>query len=140
MNDDFYNKDNLELLRFRFNDKNAKIEHKVLPHTTFLTLKQKRYKRRKVINPFVAYYKDNLGKKTKNIKYSGKLYLKNNSIFTEDFTEPTQYYRMMKKNKKRFESIPVVYSKRMLRTQRTLVLPAHVNITAITNSYDVVHS
>jgi heme/copper-type cytochrome/quinol oxidase subunit 2 len=28
----------------------------------------------------------------------------------------------------------------MLRTQRTLVLPAHVNITAITNSYDVVHS
>ncbi len=140
MNDDFYNKENLELLRFRFNDKNAKIEHKVLPHTTFLTLKQKRYKRRKVINPFVAYYKDNLGKKTKNIKYSGKLYLKNNSIFTEDFTEPTQYYRMMKKNKKRFESIPVVYSKRMLRTQRTLVLPAHVNITAITNSYDVVHS
>ncbi len=28
----------------------------------------------------------------------------------------------------------------MLRTRRTLVLPAHVNITAVTNSYDVVHS
>lgn len=28
----------------------------------------------------------------------------------------------------------------MLRTRRTLVLPAHVNITAITNSYDVIHS
>jgi heme/copper-type cytochrome/quinol oxidase subunit 2 len=28
----------------------------------------------------------------------------------------------------------------MLRTKRTLVIPAHVNITAITNSYDVIHS
>lgn len=140
INNDFYNAEVSELLRFRFNDTNSKIEHKILPHTTFLTLKQKRYKRRKVINPFVAYYKDNLGKKSKNVKYSGKLYLKNNSIFTDDIVEPTQYYRMMKKNKTRFESIPVVYSKRMLRTQRTLVLPAHVNITAITNSYDVVHS
>ncbi len=140
LNDNFYSRDVLELIRFRFNNTSNKIEHKIMPHTTFLTLKQKRYKRRKVINPFIAYYKDNMGKRTKNIKYSGKLYLKNNSIFTDDLTEPTQYYRMLKKNKKRFESIPVVYSKRMLRTQRTLVLPAHVNITAITNSYDVVHS
>jgi heme/copper-type cytochrome/quinol oxidase subunit 2 len=28
----------------------------------------------------------------------------------------------------------------MLRVKRTLVIPAHVNITAITNSYDVCHS
>jgi heme/copper-type cytochrome/quinol oxidase subunit 2 len=28
----------------------------------------------------------------------------------------------------------------LLRTKRTLVLPAHVNLTLITNSYDVVHS
>jgi heme/copper-type cytochrome/quinol oxidase subunit 2 len=28
----------------------------------------------------------------------------------------------------------------LLRTKRTLVLPAHINITVITNSYDVVHS
>ena len=28
----------------------------------------------------------------------------------------------------------------MLRSKRVLVLPAHVNITAITNSYDIVHS
>jgi len=47
---------------------------------------------------------------------------------------------MFKKNKKRFDLIPIVYSKRMLRTERTLVLPAHINITLITNSYDVVHS
>jgi cytochrome c oxidase subunit 2 len=28
----------------------------------------------------------------------------------------------------------------LLRTKRTLVLPAHINITIITSSYDVVHS
>jgi heme/copper-type cytochrome/quinol oxidase subunit 2 len=28
----------------------------------------------------------------------------------------------------------------LLRVKRTLVVPTHINITAITNSYDVVHS
>jgi len=46
----------------------------------------------------------------------------------------------MKKNKLRQDLIPVVQSKRLLRVKRTLVIPAHVNITAITNSYDVCHS
>ena len=45
-----------------------------------------------------------------------------------------------KKTKKRNELFSVVTSRRLLRTKHTLVLPAHVNITAITNSYDVVHS
>ena len=31
-------------------------------------------------------------------------------------------------------------ARRILRTKRTLVLPAHINLTIITNSYDVVHS
>jgi hypothetical protein len=31
-------------------------------------------------------------------------------------------------------------SKRLLRTKKILVLPAHVNLTLITNSYDVTHS
>lgn len=33
-----------------------------------------------------------------------------------------------------------VYNRRMLRTKRVLVLPTGVNITVITNSFDVVHS
>lgn len=33
-----------------------------------------------------------------------------------------------------------VYNRRMLRTKRVLVLPTSVNITVITNSFDVVHS
>ena len=47
---------------------------------------------------------------------------------------------MLKKNKSRSEVFSVVTNRRMLRTKRTLVIPAHVNITVISNSYDVVHS
>jgi len=36
--------------------------------------------------------------------------------------------------------LEVQMSRRLLRTNRTLVLPAQVNLTLITNSYDVVHS
>jgi hypothetical protein len=36
--------------------------------------------------------------------------------------------------------IPLNLARRLLRTRRTLVLPAHINITLITNSYDIVHS
>jgi hypothetical protein len=38
------------------------------------------------------------------------------------------------------EVMSVSLSRRLLRTQSTLVLPAQVNLTLITNSYDVVHS
>ena len=49
-------------------------------------------------------------------------------------------YQSLKYNKHRTELVPVTLARRLLRTKRTLVLPAHVNITVITNSYDVVHS
>jgi heme/copper-type cytochrome/quinol oxidase subunit 2 len=42
--------------------------------------------------------------------------------------------------RKRSELVPVNLARRLLRTKRTLVLPAHVNLTVVTNSYDVVHS
>ena len=137
----FYNEDKIDLFRFRFNKNNANLEHKLTPHTVYLTIKQKRYRRRKKIDNYTVFFKDVSDSGiTKKTRYSGKLFLKNNSIFDTNKIDPTQYYRMLKKNKKRFEATQIVYSKRMLRTQRTLVLPAHVNITAITNSYDVVHS
>lgn len=50
------------------------------------------------------------------------------------------YHRAIKYNKHRSELVPVTLARRLLRTKRTLVLPAHTNITVITNSYDVVHS
>lgn len=56
-------------------------------------------------------------------------------------TEENFNYRLSSKiNRHRSELVPVTLARRLLRTKRTLVLPAHVNITVITNSYDVVHS
>lgn len=65
--------------------------------------------------------------------------------FTDQFGAQTlessaDYYRAIKYNKHRAELVPVTLARRLLRTKRTLVLPAHVNLTVITNSYDVVHS
>ena len=127
----------LNMFKLRFNDLESKLNQKPVPNTTYLTLKQKRYKRRKKIPLFTKLYKDTNGVKN---KFSGKLFLKDNALLIDEAGDPTRQYRMVKKNKTRHEAIPVVYSKRLLRVKRTLVLPAHVNITAITNSYDVCHS
>jgi hypothetical protein len=141
----YYNFDStnnsLDLFKFRFGNGENNINHKVIPHTTYLTLKQKRYKRKKVIPAQIKYYQDSTGNKTKKVRYSGKPILLNNAIFEENKDlDPTILYRMVRKNKKRSELIPVTLAKRILRVKRTLVLPAHVNITLITNSYDIVHS
>lgn len=58
----------------------------------------------------------------------------------EDYNNIFDYHRSIKYNRHRGEIVPVNLARRLLRTKRTLVLPAHVNITVITNSYDVVHS
>jgi heme/copper-type cytochrome/quinol oxidase subunit 2 len=49
-------------------------------------------------------------------------------------------YRLTAKGKSRDELMSVQLSRRLLRTQRTLMLPSHTNLTIVTNSYDVVHS
>jgi heme/copper-type cytochrome/quinol oxidase subunit 2 len=49
-------------------------------------------------------------------------------------------YDLIGQNRKHAELMNVQLSRRLLRTQRTLVLPAQTNLTLITNSYDVVHS
>ena len=74
------------------------------------------------------------------IQFSDKPFLSKNSFITSLEFEPTKLYQMLKKNKVRSEVFSVQLSRRLLRTRKTLVLPAHVNITAITNSYDIVHS
>lgn len=137
--------DNFELFRLRFNDESTSVQHKVLPHTTYLTIKQKRYKRKKAIMDTKKFYHDENEGKTKKVKFSYKPLLINNSIFEDvskqgDTYNPTRQYRMLKKNKSRSEVFSVVTNRRMIRTKRTLVIPAHVNVTIISNSYDVVHS
>ena len=124
----------------RFSQPEVTAHQKVTPHSTFLTMKQKRYARKKAILPRTVFYKDEHGKKLKKAKFSGRLALQNNAVFDQVYADANKQYRFFRKNKKRFENTSILLSKRMLRTRRTLVLPAHVNLTAITNSYDVIHS
>jgi heme/copper-type cytochrome/quinol oxidase subunit 2 len=124
----------------RFNDGDSTLKNKPAPHSTFLTLKQKRYKRKKIIYPRYKYTRNDAGKLTKTPKYIGKPMLFKNELLLENDLNATKQYSMLKKKKKKYENSSVVLSRRILRTKRTLVLPAHVNLTAITNSYDVIHS
>lgn len=135
-----FSDDILELFKFRFSDNESAIKHKPVSNSTFLTMKQKRYKRRKTIPLRVKFEKNPNGGNTKKVRWSANPYLFNNESIIQNFGNPTKQYNFFKKNKTRYENTSLVLSKRMLRTRRTLVLPAHVNITAITNSYDVVHS
>jgi hypothetical protein len=130
------NNDNF-FFKLRFSDENSSLNHRTSPNASYFTFKQKRYKRRTVIPIFNKTYKniDNI-----NLTYKGNLNLKNNYSLENDVSNPTRYYRMLRKNRVRSEKMPVSISKRLLRVKRTLVVPTHINITAITNSYDVVHS
>jgi heme/copper-type cytochrome/quinol oxidase subunit 2 len=67
-------------------------------------------------------------------------YLWDNKYFDKTSNDLTVNYNLIKKSKFRHDLIPVNLAKRIIRTKRTLVVPAHVNITLITNSFDIVHS
>ncbi len=126
-----------ELFRVRFNEKHTKLIQKPISNNNYLVLKQKKYKPYKVLPTRIKKTKV---EGTESIKYSRKLTLLNNSIFVENNFNGTTRYKLLKKMKQQHENIPVTLWKRLLRTKRTLVLPAHVNIALITNSYDVIHS
>lgn len=129
--------DGLFLFKFRYNDSNAKLAPRNNIKVPYFAFKQLRYKARKLIPMVSKQYVDELGgdKVVKN-----NFTLNNQYSITTEVENPTRYYRMFRKNKVRSENMPVVVSKRLLRVKRTLVLPTHINITAVTNSYDVVHS
>ncbi len=128
-----YEKDEF-FFKIRFNEKSNILEHKITQDTMYFTLKQKRYNRKKLIAPRVL--KDSNSKNTiKNYPY-----LTNNKILKSSDYDVNVLYRLIKKNKKRGENFSNYANKRLLRTKKVLVLPAHVNITVITNSYDIVHS
>jgi hypothetical protein len=134
-----YNVAKLSLFDLHFNDVENSLKHKSVPHSTYFSVKQKRYSKKDTINTITKYNYDENGNK-KGVRYSGKPILLNNSIFEQNSEDPIILYRLMKKNKKRSDLIPVTLARRILRTKRTLVLPAHVNITLVTNSFDIVHS
>lgn len=129
---------NVELLRFRFNEQKSTLANKPVRPTIYLTFKQKRYNQRTNISKKTQVFFDKDLKK--NQTYSGNPFLKDASIIEENFGNPTRQYRMVKKAKARLDTTRVSTWNRLLRSRRVLVLPAHVNITVITNSFDVVHS
>lgn len=128
------------LIRVRYNTHNT-IKHKNVPNTNYYTFKQKRYKHRNKVLDTVRYFRDEQGEFTKAERSRTRPYLLNNSVILNEYkNDLSKTLRLLQKNKKHDEFFSVGLYKRLLRTRRTLVIPAHVNITAITNSYDVVHS
>jgi len=134
---------NLKPISVEFSTMHDRIESKIKPHNNFMVMKQKRYKRRKLLKQFdVSIPKKSLDFFIKNDISSlkkGKFLLERHSArFTT--TNLSSKYKIFMKNKNRSDNSNIAVNRRMLRTKRTLVIPAHVNITAITNSYDVIHS
>lgn len=97
-------------------------EHKLSRDQAYLVIKQKRYVAKKfrytsLPNNFIA----GLG------------------LYTSDMDLRAQkHMHIHSKNYDSALSSPM--HKRLLRTRRILVLPAHVNLAVITNSFDVIHS
>lgn len=120
-----------ELFRLRFNDHVSKVSQKPVRNTVYLTFKQKRYVLRS------PAFRDSV---VDTKKYSTNPFLKNTNIIEENYGNGSKQYRFSKKAKNRVEKTKVSNWNRLLRSRRMLVLPAHVNITVITNSFDIVHS
>jgi hypothetical protein len=95
----------IELFRFRFNDKNPTLASKPIKPTLYLTFKQKRYNQRVSIpKKNITYFNHDL---SKTQVYSGNPFLKDNSIIEENFGNPTRQYRMLKKAKSRLDTTKV---------------------------------
>ena len=75
-----------------------------------------------------------------NKKYHNVTYDYISNFLNNDNFKKYNLYTNIRNNKYKSELIPLNLAKRLLRTKRTLVLPAHINLTLITGSYDVVHS
>lgn len=117
-----FDKNPMTLLDVEFNTKSNQFARKVNREQAYLVIKQKRYVAKKfryktLPNNFIA----GLG------------------LYENDMDIRTQ--RFMHSHQRKYDStLPSPMHKRLLRTRRMLVLPAHINLAVITNSFDVVHS
>mgnify|MGYP002079125815 CR=1 FL=1 len=124
---------------------NGTLEPKTKKGELFWGFKQKKYKRVQKFKFQPRNYYDSvthevLAPATQNSALTLKSTLLTPLNPNEEYNSAFDYHRSIKYNRHRGELVPVNLARRLLRTKRTLVLPAHVNITVITNSYDVVHS
>lgn len=162
-------KDNY-MLRFKFHDKNAVLEDKTTTKPLYFCFKQKRYKKRRYITQEYSNYNYKSHKKKSlsfkgnhmlknNYNIESETAISNkeknpaakvNLKMIQDLRKKynvktstegsTRLHGLIRKSRSRSENLNITLSKRLLRVKKTLVIPTHVNITAITNSYDVVHS
>ena len=124
---------------------NGALEPKSKKGELFWGFKQKKYKRIQKFkfqsrNFYDSVTHEVLPSPVKNSALTLKSTLLTPLNPNEEYNNTFDYHRSVKYNRHRGELVPVNLARRLLRTKRTLVLPAHVNITVITNSYDVVHS
>lgn len=136
-----YFKTNSDLLQFNFFDTNDHMALKVPDNDNFWVLKQKRYKKKQSIKITVSDTIENHSFEAVRNIYK-KHIMENVKLITDlDFQmDSYNLYKCMRGNRNRTETLPVHLYRRLLRTKRTLVLPAHINMTVVTNSYDVIHS
>lgn len=153
----------LLFLNTKFSQSGETLKDKELMPETLWGFRQKKYKRTKKFKfkPEVTYdpitFKvigqkalptspkiDIAGVELQSLDTIGAPTLESQDVAFKDRSktiDDTFNYRIAAKiNRHRSELVPVTLARRLLRTKRTLVLPAHVNLTLITNSYDVVHS
>ena len=140
-----YIKDNqdsdlIELFRIRFGEGKHNVEQKTNTHQTYWIFRQKRYKRVGFVKNRFRYYMDWQGRKTTRAYLSYQPYVVKNRLVLADRKSHMTHYELIKTSRRRHENISLPFYKRLLRTRRLVVLPANINITVITNSFDVVHS
>lgn len=122
-------KDSILKLNLTWNKSSEQTISRDVPDNLYFVLKQKRF------SPVVQkanVVKTDLIKRHLSLTDSEKLIIKeqhNNS-----------WRWSAKRLKYKAADLSGVYNRRLLRTKRILVLPTSVNITIITNSFDVVHS
>lgn len=114
------------LFNYRLN--NDQVVEKISQVEQFWGFRQKKYKK---LRSFTF---------SQNYKFNNQSYQPISNMTNRENFNKYNLYTGEKNNKSKNETISVTLARRLLRTKRTLVLPAHINITLITSSYDVVHS
>lgn len=128
-----------DLFSSRFGTGDSNIQSKPMSNAKYFAFKQQRSKKKKIA-PIQKTFKTLDSDEKIDVRFSGHQVLSKNKTIETNNYEPAVQYKLFNKSKVRSEKIPVTLARRLLRTKRVLVVPAHVNVTAITNSYDVVHS
>ena len=131
---------NTILVNENINSQPLKAKH--IPDNIYLVIKQKKYLTPKKISTNWYLNQNLTNYKFKNpdsIEIISENLSNNNSFYKMNFFKKRKNLLLRSNINKTIDFNNINY-RRLLRTKRILVLPSNVNITVITNSFDVVHS